>query len=388
MNNNFSIFICGTPSNKNGFEYQLLQGSSLPGIPSRYLDLYDPSQMNKGKTYILKRELIDKELYTILTEYRGINPNDDNTNRGAYIAVGIITKEAINYNDAMLFFDVISEIHGNLFAYRDKNNAFDTRFTLDNYKIKNMELDMNISYLTDTLSKLSLKKDKEFHNYRLTYNEDKYKNRDMKNIKNFDTKDKVSNPEEIIYLKKIKVLNENLIQKEQEYKSLKEQNDDIQIKYKQYQDEYSKLKQQLTKYSSQYEEYKNENSELKKYKSAYGKITNENNKLKDEISNLKIDLQKLSYTSVPLGSFDYDRPPQKRKKKNIFKYFSEVILVILIIFLLFIFFLEISKFYPFLYSVVDSNSSNKTQNIKTKSFKETNNTKTKLVDDINSTEKL
>jgi hypothetical protein len=134
-----TLFICGTISDKRGFEYKKISGNELPGDPSRYLDKYDPKTMDKDRTYLINKEKIAGDFYTIVHVMEGINPNDQETNRGSYIAVGILTNKAISLNTSTIIFEKIAEIHGVLKGLRDNRNAFNNKF-----RLADLVLDINI----------------------------------------------------------------------------------------------------------------------------------------------------------------------------------------------------------------------------------------------------
>lgn len=146
------FFICGVISNNLGFQCKSLSTNRLPGDPPRYLDRFDPKKMNQGTTYLITREIIDNNAFAIFSVMRPVNPNDQLTNRGSYIAVGVLNQSPITLNDAIFTYEVIAEIHGMLNAFRDERNAFHAEFHLDDFNFDFSALHKrNASYLIDSL---------------------------------------------------------------------------------------------------------------------------------------------------------------------------------------------------------------------------------------------
>ena len=126
----YTLFVCGAPHNSKGFEYAEIYGSKLPDNISQYIDIYDADKMKDGRSYIIQKLTIDTRDYTLLGEYIRINPSDQNTSRGSYIAVGILTDEVISLHVAMDYFCTISSLHASLKMLRNERNAFSTNFKI------------------------------------------------------------------------------------------------------------------------------------------------------------------------------------------------------------------------------------------------------------------
>lgn len=124
------FFVCGTPSNRRGFEYVTDTGVKLPGEPSKYLDIFDVHTMSAGRTYVCRDVLAGTRNYSAVTVYEKINPNDENSNRGAFIAAGFLICDAASLDDLLAWFCRLTEILGQLAGLRSRGNAFPGTFLL------------------------------------------------------------------------------------------------------------------------------------------------------------------------------------------------------------------------------------------------------------------
>lgn len=126
----YSLFVCGTPHNKKGFELTVLEGSRLPDGISQYIDIYDSDKMKEGGTYVIQTINILKQNYTLIVKYVSINPSDQRTSRGAYIATGILVKSPIALSSSIVFLSQITNLHTSLQMMRDERNAFNISFDI------------------------------------------------------------------------------------------------------------------------------------------------------------------------------------------------------------------------------------------------------------------
>lgn len=173
MSKDIAIVICGTPTNKGGFKYKNIGSRPLPGNPSSYLDKFDPESMRQGYTYVIKQQDIEHISYSMLIVYKAIKPSDQNTNRGAFIAVGVVVPNEISVNESIVYHQIVIEVHAHMSAFIDKStNAFIPSFTIENYNYTPRELSLHSAYLVDSLCKASSKNNRLFkRNGKLTYND-------------------------------------------------------------------------------------------------------------------------------------------------------------------------------------------------------------------------
>jgi len=126
----YSLFVCGVPHNRKGFEYTILDGVKLTDRISQYIDIYDTTKMNDEYQYVIQKLRIGKKDYTLLSEYARINPSDQKTNRGSYIAVGVLTEEVLTRYLADEYISKISSLQDLLKKLRNDRNAFNIDFDL------------------------------------------------------------------------------------------------------------------------------------------------------------------------------------------------------------------------------------------------------------------
>ena len=129
--NIISVIVFGTPKNKEGFTYKVIYGAEYTEekIRSFKLDEFSKEKHGIKKTFIVH----NFKKQTVFSEYRLINPADDDTTRSSYIAVCCITQGKVLYNEATNLLLVTSEVHGSLKQLRDENNRFSKTFDIENY---------------------------------------------------------------------------------------------------------------------------------------------------------------------------------------------------------------------------------------------------------------
>lgn len=151
----YTLFVCGTPHNKKGFELSELDGNNIPSNMFKYIDIYDPDKMKSGNTSVIQKVKISNNEYTLLVSYEGINPSDQKTSRGAYIAVGILAEAPISLTDSIKYFCEITTLHTYLKIMRDERNAFNTQFDISvDLKSVNHKCD-HVAFLSNITFKLS-----------------------------------------------------------------------------------------------------------------------------------------------------------------------------------------------------------------------------------------
>lgn len=129
--NNTIYFVCGTPSNKQGFQCASEFDADLPGEPAEYLDRVDYDRLTEHDYGQVRTIDIKHVRYTLLVFYRAIEPNDTHGNRGAYIAVGCITDKSIKHDNGVSIIARLSMIQEFLQLMRRNGNQFPSNFKLD-----------------------------------------------------------------------------------------------------------------------------------------------------------------------------------------------------------------------------------------------------------------
>ena len=150
-----ALFICGAPHNSKGFEFTVIDGSPLPDNIGQYIDIYDADKMKDGRNYVIQKLSISKIEYTLVGVYVRINPSDQKTSRGSYIAVGVLTNESISLHSAIDYFCTISALEASLKMLRNERNAFSTNFSLKNNAIKIVNNYNYIPFLANLTKDLS-----------------------------------------------------------------------------------------------------------------------------------------------------------------------------------------------------------------------------------------
>ena len=130
------FFVCGTPSDRYGFECKSLDGRRLPDQSAKFIDVVPKDKFPKRgvATHILHRVDTGGTGTAIYAEYRWIHPNDTEHNRGAYIAVGCWTETPLTIAQAMEALYRIETVHSDLAAKRNPDtDIFPPEFQLHAY---------------------------------------------------------------------------------------------------------------------------------------------------------------------------------------------------------------------------------------------------------------
>lgn len=145
------FFVCGTPSNKRGFEWTCAGDRRMPGEPSAYLDIFAPDQMAQGRTFVSKSLELDGNPYALVGLYQRINPNDSRTNRGAYVAAGALLDGPVRLDDGIAALCYAQQLLGRLDAYRDGSNAFARGFELKDFVFGQEYKDFPAIFVLDSM---------------------------------------------------------------------------------------------------------------------------------------------------------------------------------------------------------------------------------------------
>ncbi len=130
-------FICGTPTDKNGFECITLDGQRFPDRYGRCLEVIPAREFSDqiGVRHLFHRQGDKEDGWAMYAEYRSIHPNDTDQNRGAYIAAGCWSSKPLFPEQLMSALKTISAVHRSLAEKRDpKTNSFPPKFRLHGYK--------------------------------------------------------------------------------------------------------------------------------------------------------------------------------------------------------------------------------------------------------------
>lgn len=120
------FFVCGTPSDKRGFEYAALGPGTLPGNPPAYLDRR--LERREGVSYSIEVVSTGAVRMALYTQCYPINPNDSRINRGAFYAVGFVCAETPELHVASSCIARVGQLATTLSAELGPENAFPQGF--------------------------------------------------------------------------------------------------------------------------------------------------------------------------------------------------------------------------------------------------------------------
>ncbi len=127
----YILFACGAPHNTKGFEFATIEGSkNLPDGLIQYIDIYNIDKMKDGSTYVIQNISIGSRKYLVMVNYVSINPSDQKTSRGAYIAVGVVVDADVSLSSTVSYLCKIASSQGALSKLRDERNAFSRSFDI------------------------------------------------------------------------------------------------------------------------------------------------------------------------------------------------------------------------------------------------------------------
>jgi hypothetical protein len=130
MAHQVAFFVCGTPSNNEGFQFVELGPEPLPGAPRSYLE--SPPD-DAAETYRFQSIAIAEGRYLKFARILRIHPNDAGATRGAYVAVGCLVGAPLSLDAVASCVDVVSEIYGNVCGLLDGRRSFPQGFSLAEY---------------------------------------------------------------------------------------------------------------------------------------------------------------------------------------------------------------------------------------------------------------
>lgn len=253
---NTMFFIAGTPSNSRGFEMSILEQPKLTSQEVRawagHVDSFISRSENDYKV-VVKKVKFESTKYTLLTDYRAIEPSNKQINRGAYIAVGVIFNFRKSLAECLRAIELISEIHAYLFALRNGENAFDTSFSISEVTYRDMHKNRaNFDIAESLYQQCNDIKAK-------TTNFDDTSKRSEIDTQTLDKK----NSE---YFKKIKQENKNL---DEQNRELIAQNSDYALRVSDLQLQTNRATPSLNDYSSNTPDQKNKSGKRKKFSSSW-----------------------------------------------------------------------------------------------------------------------
>ena len=135
-----AFFICGTPSDKRGFEYAELGPDPLPGNPLNYLDRRLATR--KHFSYDIEIVSVGQSQVAVYAQSYPINPNDSEINRGAFLAVGFACTTTPSLHTATNWISHVGAIATNLRTKLKSNNTLPKGFRLKEFTYESLRSDL------------------------------------------------------------------------------------------------------------------------------------------------------------------------------------------------------------------------------------------------------
>ena len=149
-----AFFICGTPSNNDGFQFVDLGPGKLPGSPASYLDRAPGEDVEDHR---FESVFVEGRRYVQYGRVLRINPNDSAANRGAYVAVGCLIGEPLPTQSVSNCVDIVSEIFGGVCSALNRARSFPVGYRFADYVYQGAPLSDRLAHqcspllLTDVL---------------------------------------------------------------------------------------------------------------------------------------------------------------------------------------------------------------------------------------------
>ena len=149
-----AFFICGTPSNNDGFQFVDLGPGHLPGLPASYLDRAPGEDVEDHR---FESVFVEGRRYIQYGRVLRINPNDSAANRGAYVAVGCLIGEQLPTQSVSNCVDIVSEIFGGVCSALNRARSFPVGYRFADYTYQGAPLSDRLAHqcspllLTDVL---------------------------------------------------------------------------------------------------------------------------------------------------------------------------------------------------------------------------------------------
>ena len=135
-----AFFICGTPSDKGGFEYAELGPDPLPGNPLSYLDRRLATR--KHFSHDIEIVSVGQSQVAVYAQSYPINPNDSEINRGAFLTVGFVCTTTPSLHTATNWISHVGEIATYLRTKLKPNNTLPKGFRLKEFTYESLRSDL------------------------------------------------------------------------------------------------------------------------------------------------------------------------------------------------------------------------------------------------------
>jgi len=143
MSHSVAFFVCGTPSNNDGFQLAEIGPAKLPGAARSYLDR--PAN-EAAESYRFEPVFVDGRRYLLYGRALRINTYDSDANRGAYVAVGCLVGTLLPMHTVANCVDIVSEVYGNVTGLLDADRRFPAGYRLSQYAYSGAPLDERLEH--------------------------------------------------------------------------------------------------------------------------------------------------------------------------------------------------------------------------------------------------
>src|SRR5688500_15930736 len=143
-----AFFLCGTPSNHEGFQFVELGPAKLPGSPGSYLDTAPGEAIEAHRFECVS---IEGQRFVEYSRTLRINPNDSVANRGAYVAAGCLIEQRLPLHTVANCVDIVSEIYGGIRSALSPERSFPAGYRLSDYEYRGTPLTERLAHQSSPL---------------------------------------------------------------------------------------------------------------------------------------------------------------------------------------------------------------------------------------------
>ena len=143
-----AFFLCGTPSNHEGFQFIELGPAQLPGAPGSYLDQAPGDAIESHRCGYVS---VDGQRFVEYSRTLRINPNDSAANRGAYVAAGCLIERRLPMHGLANCVDIVSEIFGGVRSALSRERSFPAGYRLSDYQYRGAPLEERLAHQSSPL---------------------------------------------------------------------------------------------------------------------------------------------------------------------------------------------------------------------------------------------
>ncbi len=143
-----AFFLCGTPSNHEGFQFVELGPAKLPGSPGSYLDKAAGDALESHRFEYVS---VEGQRFVEYSRTLRINPNDSAANRGAYVAAGCLIERRLPMHALANCVDIVSEIFGGVRSALRLDRSFPVGYRLSHYEYRGAPLEDRVAHQSSPL---------------------------------------------------------------------------------------------------------------------------------------------------------------------------------------------------------------------------------------------